>query len=38
MSHPELLPSMLRDQVGYSHHNRLRSYVAVYCRFGLQPP
>src|SRR3974390_89823 len=30
MTHPEFLPSPLRDRVGYFHHDRFRGYFAVY--------
>ena len=34
----EVLPSPLRDRVGYSDHDRFRGYLPVHLRSGLQPP
>jgi hypothetical protein len=35
--HPEILPSPLRDKVGYFNHDRFRGYLSVHLRSGLQP-
>ena len=36
-THPEILPSPLRDKVGYFNHDRFRGYLSVHFRSGLQP-
>jgi len=33
-----ILPSPLRDKVGYSNHDRFRGYIPVHCCSGLQAP
>ena len=38
MAHPVILPSPLRDKVGYFNHDRFRGYFSVHFRSGLQPP
>ena len=38
LSRSGILPSPLRDKVGYSNHDRFRGYLSVHFRFGLQPP
>ena len=37
ISHPGILPSPLRDKVGYFNHDRFRGYLSVHSRSGLQP-
>ena len=38
MTPPGILPSPLRDKVGYSNHDRFRGHIPVHCCSGLQPP
>ena len=38
MMHLAVLPSPLRDKVGYFNHDRFRGYFSVHFRSGLQPP
>ncbi len=38
ISRPGILPSPLRDKVGYFNHDRFRGYHSVHFRSGLQPP
>ena len=37
-AHPVILPSPLRDKVGYFNHDRFRGYLSVHFRSGLQTP
>jgi len=38
MTPPGILPSPLRDKVGYSNHDRFRGHIPVHCCSGLQTP
>src|ERR1700722_2029865 len=38
MTLPGILPSPLRDKVGYSNHDRFRGHIPVHCCSGLQTP